>query len=140
MVLLNVLHHEQLDRKVTLNQKSVQDLRNRRAKCEEEVNKRSKDKGRLEESARHLDGITRQFIEKVSQLTSLLKDLGSVFEHLGYFRTKSGERSCCTIWHDVSDINDRCCDSRERHGVVERFRCRVGPSQGPFVSKALNSH
>jgi hypothetical protein len=55
---------------VTVNLKSVQDLRARKIKCEEEVNRRSKDKGRLEEAARHLDGIARQFVEKTKEASA----------------------------------------------------------------------
>ncbi len=57
----------QLDGKVSEYQRSLQELRTRKARCDDEVNRKSKDKGRLEEASRHADSIMRQITDKVCE-------------------------------------------------------------------------
>lgn len=55
----------QLDAKVVQKQRAIGDLRTKKVRHDDELNRKSKDKGRLEEAAKHLDNIARQFADKV---------------------------------------------------------------------------
>ena len=56
------------DGKVTGNQRLVGELRSKKARCDDEVNRKSKDKGRLEEAIKHMDSIATQFRDKVGRV------------------------------------------------------------------------
>lgn len=55
----------QLDAKVAGDQRAAQELRQRKGRLDEDAARRSKDRGRLEEAVRHLDGVAKQLADKV---------------------------------------------------------------------------